>query len=84
MLGFFHSGGAGQPYQEADFPKVEFWHEDKEECMAEGRRVLMELLDCGDTRNWVARGHPDPFAVGAGLTRGDQWILSLSDLRSRI
>ena len=82
MLGFYHSGGAGHPHHETDFPKVEFWHENKETCMAEGRRVLMELLARRDTRDWLAHGHPDPYAVSSGAVPPDRWILSLRDLRA--
>ena len=60
---------------EPDFPRVEFWHSDKKASLEAGARVLRELKERGDTRDWKAVGHPDPFKVGSGEHPGGQWIL---------
>ena len=73
MLTFYHSQGSWK--EEAHFPKVDFWHPDKKASMLAGARVLKELMDRGDTRDWKAVGHPDPFKVGSGGYPGEQWIL---------
>ena len=73
MLTFYHSEGGVR--DEPDFPKVEFWHPSKQDSLKEGDRVLRELKERGDARDWKAVGHPDPFAVGAGRHPGGQWIL---------
>jgi hypothetical protein len=73
MVVFFHSKGRAR--DETDFPKVDFWHPSKGASMAEGARVLRELKERGDKRDWIAAGHPDPFEVGAGRHPGGQWIL---------
>lgn len=73
MVTFFHSEGRRQ--DERDFPKVDFWYPTKKASMEAGARVLQELKDRGDTRDWKAAGHPDPREVGAGRHPGGQWIL---------
>ena len=73
MLTFYHSEGGSR--DEPDFPKVEFWHPNKKASMEAGARILQELKDRGDTRDWKAAGHPDPFKVGSGAHPGGQWIL---------
>ena len=73
MVTFFHSGGRWQ--EESDFPVVDFWYPTKKASMEAGARVLQELKDRGDTRDWKAAGHPDPREVGAGRHPGGQWIL---------
>lgn len=77
MVTFFHPGGRRQ--DEPDFPKVDFWYPtkkaSKKASMEAGERVLKELKDRGDTRDWIAAGHPDPREVGAGRHPGGQWIL---------
>jgi hypothetical protein len=61
---------------------VNFWHPDRETSRIEAARVLIELREVRkDQREWVAAGHPDPFAVGSGLHPGGQWILRYSDLK---
>ena len=70
---FYHSEGGF--HDEPDFPKVDFWHPSKKASMEAGARVLRELKDLGDTRDWKAAGHPDPFKVGSGQHPGGQWIL---------
>ena len=75
MVTFFHSEGRRQ--DEPDFPKVDFWYPTKKASMEAGARVLQELKDRGDNRDWKAAGHPDPFAVGSGEHPGGQWILPL-------
>ena len=80
MLSFWHSHGGWK--DESDFPKVEFWHQDRTHAREEAARVLIELREeREDTRDWVAAGHPDPFEVGAGRHPGGQWILRYQDLR---
>ena len=64
MLTFYHSEGGFR--DEPDFPEVEFWHPSKRTSMEAGARVLLELKERGDTRDWRAVGHPDPFKVGSG------------------
>ena len=80
MVSFWHADGGWK--NEPDFPKVDFWHPDRETSRAEAARVLIELREVReDQREWVASGHPDPFAVGAGRHPGGQWILRYSDLK---
>ena len=82
MLSFWHPEGAAR--DEANFPPVEFWHPDRESARAEAARVLIELREeRGDTRDWTAAGHPDPYAVAAGRHPGGQWILRYRDLQRR-
>ena len=73
MVTFFHSEGGSR--DEPDFPQVEFWNPNKKASMEAGARVLQELKDRGDNRDWKAVGHPDPFKVGVGQHPGGQWIL---------
>lgn len=75
MVTFYHSEGRWR--DEPDFPKVSFWHPNKKASMEEGARILQELKDSGDNRDWKAAGHPDPLAVGSGQHPGGQWILPL-------
>lgn len=79
ILVFFHQGEEEEGERD-DFPKVEFWQPDKETAKAEARRVLRELRERGDCRNWKAAGHPDPFAVARGEHRIEQWIVDSADL----
>ena len=79
MVTFWHSDGRSE--DEAEFPEVDFWHSDKQSARAEAARVLIELVEQrGDKRDWVAAGHPDPFAVGIGRHPGGQWTLRYEDL----
>ena len=73
MLTFYHSKGGFR--DEPDFPPVEFWHPNKQASMDAGARVLRELKERGDVRDWKAVGHPDPFAVGVGNHPGGQWVM---------
>lgn len=80
FLSFWHSEGTAR--DDADFPAVEFWHLDRESARAEAARVLIELREQrGDTRDWTAAGHPDPYAVANGRHPGGQWILRYRDLQ---
>ena len=80
MLGFFvHGGEWADGRSEVGFPPYEFWHADQQACADAGEQVLRAR---GDTRNWIAHGHPDPFEVGAGRHPGGQWLLSMKDLRT--
>ena len=56
---FLHSGGS--PHTEADFPKFDFGCPDRDSSKAQGERVLRELRERGDGRDWMAAGFPDPF-----------------------
>ena len=78
MLSFWHSEGDWRG--EAGFPDVEFWHPDSKTARAAAARVLAELRDSGDMRDWVAAGHPDPREVAAGNHIGGQWALQYDDL----
>ena len=80
MLGFYVRRSGRMHLQEPGFPEFEFWHRDRGACESEGRRVLRELRERGDTRDWLAYGHPDPIEVGAGRHPGGQWLQKLSDL----
>ena len=73
MVIFFHSEGEAR--DESDFPEVDFWYPNKKASMEAGARVLQELKDRGDHREWRAVGHPDPFKVGSGEHPGGQWML---------
>ncbi len=73
MLTFYHSEGSWK--DEADFPRVEFWHPSKEASMKAGARVLQELKDRGDQRDWKAAGHPDPFYANSIHYPGGPWVL---------
>ena len=79
MLGFFVHNGEGDKH-EPNFPTFDFWQPDRDTCEAEGRRILLELRNRGDERNWIAYGHPDPYEVGAGRHPGGQWMQRLRDL----
>ena len=57
---FLHSG-SGNPHTEEDFPKFDFWCPDRDSSKAQGERVLRELRERGDGRDWMAAGFPDPF-----------------------
>ena len=86
MLGFYRRGGNVDVHrwqEESEFPKFDFWHPDFEACQAAGLRVLRQLIQEGDNRDWIAYGHPDPFEVGAGRYPGGQWIESLIRLAER-
>ena len=79
MLSFWHPNGSRN--DEPDFPKVEFWHPDRESSRAAAARVLVELREKrGDQREWVAAGHPDPFEVRVGRHTSGQWTLRYDDL----
>ena len=79
MVVFWHPDGDARG--ESDFPEVTFWHPDRRSARQEAARVLTELREeRGDTRGWVAAGHPDPSEVGAGRHPGGQWILRYRDL----
>ena len=80
MVSFWHPAGGSK--EEPDFPRVEFWHPDKQSARVEAARVLIELREGrGDERGWVAAGHPDPFEVGVGRHPGGQFILRYGDLK---
>jgi len=82
MVSFWHPNGGWK--DEGDFPQVEFWHSDRARAREEASRVLIELREeRGDTRDWVAAGHPDPLEVGAGRHPGGQWTLRYQDLRPK-
>ncbi len=79
MLSFWHPDGDSR--NEPDFPKVEFWHSDKESCYAAAARVLIELREeRADQRQWMAAGRPEPLQVGAGRHPGGRWFLRYEDL----
>ena len=79
MVSFWHPNGSRN--DEPDFPKVDFWHPDRESSRAAAARVLVELREKrGDQREWVAAGHPDPFEVRVGRHTGGQWTLRCGDL----
>ena len=68
MVSFWHPGG--DRHDEPDFPKVEFWHPNRQSSRA-AARVLVELREKrGRQREWVAASHPDPFQVGVGRHPG--------------
>ena len=81
MVSFWHLDGDFTT--EPNFPKVDFWHPDKQTSRREGARVLWELRERGDTREWVAAGHPDPLRVpGMWYNPGANWTLRSSDIVS--
>ena len=81
MVIFWHPDGNGGT--EPDFPDVDFWHPNKWMSQMEAARVLWELRERGDTRDWVAAGYPDPFeARGVFGYISMSWTLSFSDLES--
>ncbi len=86
MVNFWCSNGGDKvvrPYDEVDFPQVDFWHPNRATAREEAARVLIELREeRGDHREWVAAGHPDPLEVGAGHHPGGQWFLRYRDLPS--
>lgn len=75
---FFRSGE--EDSDRGDFPKVQFWQPNEETARAEAARVLRELWQGGDRRDWKAAGHPDPFAVAKGRHPIAQWILTPDDV----
>ena len=80
MVTFWHPDG--DRTAEPNFPKVDFWHPNKRTSRMAAARVLLELRERGDTREWVAAGHPDPFAVGQFGYISASWTLHYSDLES--
>ena len=81
MVVFWHPDG--RTWSEPDFPDVDFWHPDKQTSRMEAARVLWELRERGDTRDWVAAGFPDPFKTpGIWYNPGLNWTLRLSDIES--
>ena len=80
MLGFYVKSSGRVRLRELHFPEFEFWHPNRDACEAAGRRVLLELRERGDTRDWLAYGHPDPVEVSEGRHPGGQWLQELSHL----
>ena len=81
IVGFYvRKEGRSRFYER--FPAFESWHEDKKGAIAEGTRVLKELNNAGDTRDWVAFAQPDPIAVTSQYEsqQGEQWFIRLRDL----
>ncbi len=78
MVIFWHPDG--DRIAEPDFPEVSFWHPNKRTARLAAARVLAELRERGDTRDWVAVGYPDPLEVSVSRHVGGRWILSLDDL----
>ena len=78
MVVFWHPDGRPDP----DFPDVDFWHPDKQTSRRAAARVLWELRERGDMRDWAAAGYPDPFAVGPLGYISSCWTLRFSDLES--
>ena len=73
MLTFFHSEGGAR--DEPDFPKVDFWHPTRKAAMEAGARVLKELKERGDERDWKAAGFPDPYKTASIVSPNGQWVL---------
>ena len=73
MLTFFHSEGGAR--DEPDFPKVDFWHATRKASMEAGARVLKELKERGDERDWKAAGFPDPYETASVIYPNGQWVL---------
>ena len=81
MVTFWHPDG--DRTAEPNFPKVDFWHPDKRTSRMAAARVLWELRERGDTREWVAAGHPDPFETPSlWYNPGANWTLRYSNLES--
>ena len=80
MVTFWHPDG--DRTAEPDFPKVDFWHPDKRTSRMAAARVLWELRERGDTREWVAAGYPDPFAVSRLSNHSPVWLLTYSDIKA--
>ena len=78
MVVFWHPDG--DRTTEPDFPEASFWYPNKLSARRAAARVLAELRERGDTRDWVAVGYPDPLAVSISRHYGGRWILSLDDL----
>lgn len=72
----------GRRVTDPDFPQVDFWHPDKRTSRIEAARVLWELRERGDTRDWIAAGYPDPLAVGQWGYISTHWTLRYSDLET--
>ena len=73
---------------EEGFPPFEFGHPNRAACVAAGDAVLRTLVERGETREWVAYGHPDPWEKGAAWDRGEQggpfWRRRLSEVRRAV
>ena len=80
MVNFWHPDG--DRTSETDFPQVDFWHPDKQTSRIEAARVLLELRERGDTREWVAAGYPDPFVVNRVSDFCPVWLLIYSDIET--
>ena len=61
-------------YHQEDLPRLEFWHPTKEASQAAAQSWLRERMESGDSRDWMAFGHPDPYEVGARRFNGGEWL----------
>ena len=73
MVFFCHSEGRDK--DEQDFPKVDLWYPNREASIEAGTRVLEQLKERGDDRDWRAVGFPDPFRVASGHYSGGLWVI---------
>ena len=80
MVNFWHPDG--DRTTEPDFPEIAFWHPSKWKSQMEAARVLWELRERGDARDWVASGHPDPVEFGGWAYISTAWTLEYSDIES--
>lgn len=80
MVSFWHPDG--DRTTETDFPQVDFWHPDKRTSRMAAARVLLELRERGDSREWVAAGYPDPFAASRLSHYSPVWLLTHSDIET--
>lgn len=79
FLVFYHDGEHDE-MDHPELPTVDFWQPDRKTAEAEGERVLRELIERGDCRNWTAAAHPDPIMVAKGKHRIAQWLLHTKDI----
>ena len=80
MVNFWHADG--DRTTETDFPEIAFWHPSKWASQVEAARVLWELRERGDERDWIASGHPDPVAGGPWAYIRTSWTLDFSEIES--
>ena len=80
MVNFWHSDG--DRTTEPDFPEAPFWHPNKRTARTAAARVLWELKERGDERDWIASGHPDPVEADVWAYISTAWTLSAQDVES--
>lgn len=80
MLGFYAEDDDLPSYEFAAFPEFEFWQPDGDTAERKATRVLRELFEIDDDREWVAYWVTDPCELAHVKPIR---VLTSSQLRSR-